>query len=144
MVQQVDQVGKLQGLITENPLGFLCALLALGIIGAVTLWVRATLRVEKLQRLHQKQLNALQEQHDERVDALQRNHYARMDEVQREQLERSIKLEHLVHGVVKMVEMGAIEVRPGKRRKPRTNPGLPLEPEAPTMLFKPGGDDDES
>jgi hypothetical protein len=129
MGEQVHQVAELQGLIERSPAATLAAVEMLGLILLAALWVRALLRVEKVQRTHAKATAQLQDDHRARVDSI------RMSE-----LERAVKLEHLVQGVLRMVEVGTVEVVRGRRkRKPTTAPGLAMEPDAPTLSFPLGG-----
>jgi hypothetical protein len=136
-VGEAHQVGYLQELIERSPAAFLAALEALAILALAGIVVRLLFRQEKLQRAHGRQ-----------VAELQKEHTARVDSIRLAELERAVKLEHLVQGVLRMVEVGTIEVVRGRRRKkPATNPGLSMEPDAPTLTFPPGMgeaiDDDE-
>lgn len=126
------QVEGWQGAIERNPISFLCAILFLALVGVVLLWVRALLRVETIQKEHAREVDELRDAHATRVDGLRR-----------EELERAVRLEHLVQGVLKLVEMGGVEVRRGRRKKPTTNPGLPMEPDAPTLSGLPEEGSDE-
>lgn len=134
--EQLEHLEKAQGLITQSPVAFLAALLALGVLALASLWVRALLRVEKLQRLHAKELHAREQAHAGRVE-----------ELHKDALERAIRLEHLIQGVLRLVTFGG-EVRPapkGKRRgRGRTDPTIRVETaEPPTQVLEEEPTDDE-
>lgn len=146
--EQLEHLEKAQELIERGPVAFLAAALFLYALLVTGLWVRAVLRVEKLQRAHAREDQRRDAAHSERLDQLQRNHWERIDEMQREALERGIRLEHLVQGVLRLVQFGgevvaAKEPEPKKRRKRTTNPGLASGPEAPTLVLGQGEVDDE-
>lgn len=139
--EQLEHLEKAQGLVEQGPVALVAALLLLALLVSVplfvTLWLRAVLRFEKLQRIHAKEMAVLQQDHSERVDSI------RLSE-----LERAVRLEHIVQGMLRLVTFGGRvrakepelepEPKPKRRRRGSTDPrlSLPMEPEAPTLVLE--------